>query len=153
MPNLSPILAAPGDAKCLSLGDATMRHRIGSDQTAGAFSVVEFVSEPGTGVDVHTHQHEDELVYLLEGQIEVSLGGQAIPVAAGACALLPRGIAHGYTNTGTTPSRLLAVLLPGRLDRFFVGLDAELGQPRDHEPGIRALCREFGLTFSEAASA
>lgn len=149
MTTQAPILSAPADSPVLNLGDAQLVHRVRSEQTDGAFSVVEFVSKPGEGVGVHVHGHEDELVYLLEGQIEVTLGDQKMTVPKGACALLPRGIPHGYVNTGSDESRLLAVLLPGRLDGFFVGLDRELAGDGPHEDGIARLCAAFGLTFAQ----
>lgn len=147
MSTQQPILSAPGSAPVLNIGGARLEHRIASDQTGGAFAVVEFISEPGEGVGAHVHEREDELVYLLEGQIEVTLGDQSMTVPQGACALLPRGIPHGYTNTGDRPSRLLAVLLPGALDGFFTRLDSELAADGPHEAAISRLCEEFGLRF------
>jgi len=143
-----PILSPPGESAELNLGGSTLLHRIRSDDTGGAFSVVEFVSAPGEGVGVHTHTREDELVYLLQGQIKVTLGDQQIDVPAGATALLPRGIPHGYVNTGDTPTRLLAVLMPGRLDRFFVELDELLKTDGEHEQAIAALAARHGLSFA-----
>ena len=147
MPKQDPVLSAPNSASVLNIGSAKLVHRISSQATHGAFSLVEFVSEPGEGVGLHVHEHEEELVYLLEGQIEVTLGDQSMAVQQGTAALLPRGIPHGYVNTGKGPSRLLAVLMPGRLDEFFVGLDKELGTDRAHEEGISRLCAAYGLTF------
>jgi len=151
MPDTQPILAIPENATVLNLGSSKLLHHIRSDQTHGSFSVVEFVSEPGEGVGLHLHESEDELVYLLQGQIEVMLGDQVITVDQGACALLPKNIPHGYTNTGNEPSRLLAVLLPGALDQFFVALDKELTTDRDHDTHIGELCQRFGLSFLENA--
>ena len=149
MPKQDAVLSAPGASPELNIGSAKLVHRIPSQATHGSFSLVEFVSQPGEGVGVHTHQNEEELVYLLEGEIEVTLGTQTMPVKAGTAALLPRGIPHGYINKGTKPSRLLAVLLPGRLDEFFVGLDKELATDRPHEAGIAKLCETFGLRFHQ----
>ena len=151
MSKQAPVLSAPGAAPTLDIGGSRLIHRIDSASTHGALSVVEFISQPGEGVGVHTHEREDELVYLLEGEIQVSLGGQELTVTQGACALLPRGIPHGYTNIGSVPSRLLAVLLPGRLDAFFVELSKELASDRPHEEAIVGLCRAFGLTFLQPA--
>jgi len=147
-----PVLSAPGAAPILNLGESQLVQRIRSDQTGGAFSVVEFISEPGAGVGVHIHEREDELVYLLEGEIGVTLGDQTMTVPAGACALLPRGIPHGYINTGGGTSRLLTVLLPGALDGFFVGLDAQLAAAGPHEEAVGALCDRFGLRFIETSN-
>ncbi|RME08641.1 MAG: cupin domain-containing protein [Bacteroidetes bacterium] len=144
---LSPILSSPEKATRLNLGESHLIHRIRSDQTGGALAVVEFVSGPGEGVGLHIHQNEDELVYLLKGEIEVTLGDQKLGVTEGACALLPRNIPHGYTNVGKDTARLLAVLLPGGLDQFFVQLDHVLATQQDHQEAIGALCRKFGLTL------
>jgi len=148
MPQTHPILSAPADAPALTLGNTMLLHRIRSEQTNGDLSVVEFVSPPGEGVGMHLHQNEDELVYLLEGQIEVTLGEQTMTTPKGACALLPRGIAHGYVNTGDRESRLLAILLPGSLDGFFIRLDELLATEGPHEDSIEALCNVYGITFT-----
>lgn len=147
MATTEPILSSPEEASMLNIGGSRLARRITSEATGGALSVVEFISPPGEGVGLHVHEREDELVYLIEGDIDVFLGAQTIRVPAGACALLPRGIPHGYRNVGVIESRLLAVLLPGGLDRFFVELDAELRADRPHEPRIERLCGRFGLTF------
>ncbi|MEC9373838.1 MAG: cupin domain-containing protein [Planctomycetota bacterium] len=152
MPKQDPILSAPGQTAPLNIGASSLVRRIRSDQTRGEFSVVEFVSPPGEGVGAHVHEREDELVYLLEGEIEVTLGENSMKVPTGACALLPRGIPHGYVNTGAAPSRLLAILMPGKLDEFFVALDRELALDREHDGPITELCGRFGLTFLEKAS-
>lgn len=152
MSSLSPVLSSPDGSEVLNLGESTLVRRVRSDQTNGAFSVVEFVSQPGKGVGPHVHSEEDELVYLLEGTIEVTLADKTLTVEAGSCALLPKGIPHGYVNVGKKPSRLLAVLMPGALDNFFAELDQELARDRDHEAAITVLCKRFGLSFLENAS-
>lgn len=150
MTTQSVVLSTPGQSRMLDLGSTGLALRIASEQTGGSLAVVEFVTPPGGGVGPHVHEHEDELVYLLEGSIRVSVDGQTVDVGPGACALLPRGVPHGFTNTGVVPSRLLAVLLPGRLDGFFLGLDAELLREGDHESAIAALCARFGIRFIDS---
>lgn len=147
MSTQAPVVTTPDDDTRLNIGGSQLARKIRSDDTNGAFSVVEFISEPGEGVGLHTHNDEDELVYLLEGEIEVTLGDATMPAKPGTCALLPRDIPHGYVNTGETPSRLLAVLLPGKLDNFFLALSRELAADREHEEHITKLCHSFGLTF------
>ena len=144
------VLSTPERSRTLNLGSTSLVHRIASEQTGGALAVVEFLAEPGQGVGPHVHEHEEELVYVLEGSLRVSVGDQRVDVGAGACALLPRGLPHGFTNIGSTPSRLLAVLLPGALDDFFVGLDAEFSREGEHEKAISALCRRFGVRFIDS---
>jgi Cupin domain len=68
---------------------------------------------------LHLHEREDELVYLWEGEIEVSLGDQKMKAVPGVMALLPRRIPHGNKQ-----SRLLDTILPGQFDNYFVELSA-----------------------------
>lgn len=117
-----PILSAPNQNRNIGFPGTDIYHRVNSDDTAEVFSVVELVTQAGEGVMVHVHDHEDELVYVIEGEIEVTLGEQTMTATAGVLALLPRGIPHGFTNVGDKPSRVLDVILPGQFDNYFVEL-------------------------------
>jgi len=150
MKQQEPVLSDPSSAPVLDLGSTRVAHRIRSEDTNGALAVVEFHAAPGEGVGLHVHKREDELVYLLEGTIEVTVGDRSMTVSRGACALLPRGIPRGFTNTGDGPARQLAVLLPGKLDGFFVDLDRELSSEGPHDDAIARLCRRYRLRFVDS---
>lgn len=142
-----PILSLPGQGDLLEIGGAKVYHRAKSEDTAGAFSVIELVSEPGEGAPVHIHEHEDELVHVLEGEIEVTLGDQKMTATAGVLALLPRGIPHGFTNVGSTPSRVLDVILPGKLDRYFVEMHELYRGQEPSEQTLTALAAKYGVAY------
>jgi quercetin dioxygenase-like cupin family protein len=108
---------------------------------------MEFVTPPGKGVTLHVHEREDELVYLLEGEIEVTLGNQKMKAIPGVMALLPRGIPHGFTNIGNKPSRLLDTILPGQFDNYFVELAALYAAGDPSEEQIDALSRKYRITY------
>src|SRR5262249_55485998 len=101
-----PIVVLPDSGGQLNIAGSQTFHKVKSKDTNGVFSVMEFVTPPGKGV-LHVHEREDEVVYLLEGDIEVTLGNQKMKAVPGVMALLPRGIPHGFTNIGNKPSRLL----------------------------------------------
>ncbi len=117
-----PILVPPGGGNELVMAGSQFFHKVKSDDTNRVFSVIEIVSPPGKGVSLHVHESEDELVHLLEGEIEVTLGDQTMTAVPGVIALLPRRIPHGFTNVGDKPSRLLVTILPGQFDNYFVEL-------------------------------
>jgi quercetin dioxygenase-like cupin family protein len=108
---------------------------------------MEFVTPPGKGVALHVHEREDELVYLLEGEIEVTLGNQKMKAVPGVMALLPRGIPHGFTNIGNNPSRLLDTILPGQFDNYFVELAALSAEGDPSEEQIDALSRKYRIRY------
>lgn len=142
-----PILSLPGQGDLLEIGGAKVFHRAKSDDTAGVFSVIELVSEPGEGAPVHVHEHEDELVHVLEGEIEVTLGDQKMTATAGVMALLPRGIPHGFTNVGSATSRVLDVILPGRFDHYFVEMHELYRDREPSEQELAALADKYGVEY------
>jgi quercetin dioxygenase-like cupin family protein len=108
---------------------------------------MEFVTPPGKGVALHVHEREDELVYLLEGEIEVTLGNQKMKAVPGVMALLPRGIPHGFTNIGNKSSRLLDTIFPGEFDNYFVELAALYAAGDPSEEQIDALSRKYRIKY------
>ena len=142
-----PIVSAPGDGDRLNIAGSQILHRAKSGETDGVFSVVELVNEPGTGVSLHVHEHEDELVYVVDGEIEVTLGDGKMKAVPGVLALLPRGIPHGFTNTGSKPSRVLDVILPGRFDQYFVDMHNLYLNGDPAEGKVDDLARRYGIRY------
>ena len=143
----APILVPPGTGEMLNIAGSPILHKIKSTDTNGVFSVVEIVTPPGKGVALHVHEREDELVYLLEGEIEVTLGNQKMKAVPGVMALLPRGIPHGFTNIGNKPSRLLDTILPGQFDNYFVELAALFAAGVPSEEQNDALSRKYRIKY------
>ena len=73
-----PIISSPDSGDELDFGGTKAFHRAKSSETDGVFSVLELVSEPGSGVALHVHDNEDELVFVTQGEIEVTLGDQTM---------------------------------------------------------------------------
>ena len=142
-----PIVVPPDSGEELNIAGSQNFHKIKSKDTNGVFSVMEFVTPPGKGVSLHVHEREDELVYLLDGEIEVTLGDQKMKAIPGVMALLPRGIPHGFTNIGNKPSRLLDTILPGLFDNYFVELAALFAAGDPSEEQIDALSRKYRIKY------
>jgi mannose-6-phosphate isomerase-like protein (cupin superfamily) len=56
---------------------------------------------PGETVPAHTHQDEDQIYWVQAGQGFVELDGARTAVSAGSAVLIPLGIEHLITNTGS----------------------------------------------------
>ena len=142
-----PVVVLPDSGEQLNIAGSKILHKIKSSATNGVFSVMEIVTPPGKGVALHVHEREDELVDLLEGEIEVTLGNQKMKAVPGVLALLPRGIPHGFTNIGNKPSRLLDTILPGQFDNYFVELAALFAAGEPSEEQIDALSRKYRIKY------
>ena len=65
---------------------------------------------PGRAPD-HFHRY-DEVIYVLEGEGELAIGGRTAPLRAGSCVHLPRTLVHCLANTGVGEMRVLGVFRP-----------------------------------------
>jgi quercetin dioxygenase-like cupin family protein len=71
---MSDLILSPNDGQTVWLGGLGIQFKLDGTNTQGAFSVVEHPLEPGAFAPPHTHSHEDEFSYVLEGTIGVLLG-------------------------------------------------------------------------------
>ena len=140
-----PTLTDPGDGFIFTMLGTTMRLIAPAAGTEGRFTVFEQVTPAGWGPPRHIHSREDEIVYILEGTYEISLGGEHHSVSAGACAILPRDVPHGFRNVGSAPGRLLCVIVPGGLEEYFVAVGK--CSPAPSPAQLVELARPFGLTL------
>ena len=60
----------------------------------------------------HTHPTEDELFYVLQGEVTFHCGGESFDLSHGGFIYLPMGIEHGYTIRSDGPVKLIAVTFP-----------------------------------------
>ena len=120
-----PVNVQPGGGRSVWLVGDLIEVRLTSEDTGGAYSIVEETTPPGGGPPPHSHRDEDEALYVLEGELEFLLGEETVPAGAGTCVHAPRGVLHTWRNVGASPSRVLAVVTPGGLERFFL----EAGEP------------------------
>lgn len=142
-----PIVVLPDGGDTLDIAGGKFIHKVKSMDTNNVFSVIEIITPPGKGVALHVHEKEDELVYLLQGEIEVTLGNQTMKAVPGVMALLPRGIPHGFTNVGDTESIVIDTILPGAFDSYFAEM-AQLyksGEPVQQQ--IDALSEKYSIRY------
>ena len=97
-----------------------------TESTGGAYSLCHQVSPPGSATPYHLHHVEDEAFYILDGESTFICDGKKTIAGPGEYLFLPRGIPHGIRVTGSTPTTMLILAMPGT---GFVGLMEEMGKP------------------------
>jgi mannose-6-phosphate isomerase-like protein (cupin superfamily) len=83
---------------------------------------------------LHRHSNEDEISYILSGQMGIQEGEEIAMLEAGECAVKGRGVWHTFWNPGPEPLRFLEIITPGEFAWYFAEADAilpESGQPDD----------------------
>jgi quercetin dioxygenase-like cupin family protein len=109
--------------------------------------VFELTSPPGSGIPPHVHEREDEIIYILEGEFEVMVGGEVFRATAGDWLNFRRNIPHGYSNTGTSSAKTLWFVNPGNgFENFFGELSQFPPGPPDMVK-LEALTKKYGQKF------
>lgn len=78
------------------------------DTGAASTASVYFVLAPG----MHLSRHQDsaeEVLVVLEGEVEVSIGDETARLRAGGIAVVPAMVPHGAVNVGETTARVAGV--------------------------------------------
>jgi quercetin dioxygenase-like cupin family protein len=73
---------------------------------------IEYSTRKGEEPPNHTHPTEDEIFYVLKGELTFFCGGESFDVSEGGFIYLPRGIEHGYTIQSDDWVRLIVVTFP-----------------------------------------
>jgi quercetin dioxygenase-like cupin family protein len=140
-----PALSDSSDGVTFNLLGASIRLIARGIDTDGRFSVFEQTTPPGWGPPRHVHANEDEIVYVLDGSYEVSLGDELRTISAGGCAILPRGIPHGFRNVGEAPARFVCVVTPGGLEEYFLRIARCAPPPSPAQ--LVGMATAYGLTL------
>jgi mannose-6-phosphate isomerase-like protein (cupin superfamily) len=106
--------------------------KINSEQTNGLFTAMEFLAPRNVGPPLHRHDAEDELFYIVDGELWLSCGDVQAVHETGAVVWLPRGLPHTFQVRSET-ARVFQVSTPGGFERFVNAL----GEPTD-QPGLPA---------------
>ena len=124
-----PVLTQPHGGETITMsGGSSIELKVESSQSGGDYGVVLWTVRAGEEPPLHTHSREDELVYVVQGQL--SRAGRRYPRRGGtvAYAALPRGAPHTIEVVGDQAT-LLVSFVPGGLERFLVPRDGERPDP------------------------
>jgi quercetin dioxygenase-like cupin family protein len=94
--------------------------RTTSEETNGAYSMLEVVADPRNGVPMHVHDNGEEHFIILEGKALIANGNSRAEVTAGSSITIGRGVPHAWCNLSQdAPLRMLVLFSPGGLEELF----------------------------------
>ena len=73
------------------------------------------------GPDSHVHDDEDDVFYVLDGELTFLLEDGEVPAPAGTFVLVPPGVEHTFANWTDAPVRVLNIHAPAGFDRRLMG--------------------------------
>lgn len=127
------------------LGETGLVKLAGAD-TNNTVAVIHLTAPKLSGPPLHRHSREDEWFYVLDGELVWEVDGQRFSGGRGASAFAPRGTAHTFQNFRDETARLLVMLSPAGLERFFEEVSAlNKGLSQPDFAGVAALAPNYGL--------
>lgn len=130
----------------IEVGQLEIRYLVDGSKTGG-LGVFELVVPPGANVPPpHSHSHNEEFFYVVEGSIGYSVDNESRELAPGQWMSTPRGSVHAFRNTGTQTARALVVLTPDIGAQYFrdVAEVVNAGGPPDRVKLLEVMSR-YGL--------
>lgn len=124
--------------------------KLTSEQTNGLISVMEFLAPRDFAPPLHQHDLEDELFYIIDGDVWFSCGNAEQVHTTGATVWLPRKLPHTFQVRSET-ARVLQVSSPAQFERFVAALGTPtttptLPIPEDVDPEhVARVCAEFNI--------
>lgn len=126
----APAVLHPEDGEALWAVGALLVIKRDATDTDGAFTLVDHTAPAGYETPYHCHHREDELFYVLSGELECIYGEDGDHVTRAGphdTVVLPRDVPHGFRVVSEEPCRMVVQVTPGGLEAFFraVGEPAE----------------------------
>ncbi len=140
-------------ANGLWFGNGHVLVRVAQADNADGLSVLEHRLPFDDAPPLHVHHEEDEVLYLLDGELRLRVGGEVLTVGAGDMLLAPRGIPHGHRVLSPGGARLLTVTRGGseamvraasRLASAVV-LPEPVAPTPEAQASLAALCAAHGI--------
>jgi quercetin dioxygenase-like cupin family protein len=155
------------DKYSVTLGNLGADLKIAPDDSDSGIAVVEHTLAPRSlGAPMHRHSHEDEISYVLDGELTVQQGEEVWTVGAEEFVVKGRDVWHTFWNAGSEPVRFLEIIAPGEFADYFEEMAdvwdggmpdeetmrriGEIGEKYGNESkpeSIPELCQRHGLAF------
>jgi mannose-6-phosphate isomerase-like protein (cupin superfamily) len=109
------IVNGPGEGELLRGKERTFLVKVARPE----LSLIEYDAGPDyTGASPHYHERHTDAFYVLEGELEFTLGRETVPAPAGTAVVAPPGVVHAFTNASGGRVRFLNIHAP---DAGFAG--------------------------------
>lgn len=97
------------------------------DDTDGRFALLRVHGLQGADPYTHYHTREDETIYLLDGELTVSAGGQELRIRPGDIVTIPRQLEHAVRHDSAEVTYLLQ-FSPAGFEHYF----HEMSEPAEY---------------------
>ncbi|MBS41848.1 MAG: cupin [Nocardioides sp.] len=146
----TPLVLAAGEGEHWHFLNTLQTIKLGGDRTDGVLSVVEFEGPRGFGPPLHSHDVEDELFYVLDGEVRFTSGDVETVGAPGTTVWLPKQRPHQFQVLSET-AKVFQVTTPAQFDDFVRTLGEPASEARVPDPveidgaHVAEVCAQFQI--------
>ena len=123
------------------LKDESVEVKLTAAQTEGRYTVQDELWHPGFDVPPHFHKEHAEVFYLMDGQLEWTVGGETHLMSAGDLVYIPANTVHSVHVVGNKDAHDLFIYQPGGYEHYEVREGSYSKEERE-KPQIRNMLRE-----------
>ena len=131
-----PKVARVEESPTVRFPGSTIRVLLNGEESGGSMSVFYQEVEPGFGAPPHHQPNEEEHFFILEGEMEMTIGNQTIHATPGTFAFAPRNATHAFKNHGEKVCRFITWNSPGGHERMFEA-GQRMAQEQIGDPEVR----------------
>jgi quercetin dioxygenase-like cupin family protein len=134
----------------ITIGQLEIRYVVDGTRTGAASGMFELVVPPGARVPPpHSHTHNEEIVYVLEGVLRYAVDDERRDLGPGEHMRTPRGSVHGFSNPHGETARALIVLTPDIGMQYFRDVAAVVSGPGAPDPAkMVEVMKRYGLVLA-----
>ena len=114
-----PIIATQEAGESVWFGGGLVTFKVTSKQSGGVLCMIEHTASYGKTTPLHLHPDDDELIYVLEGELLFNIDGAEYTAGPGAVVWVPRGTPHALLVTSEVAHSLCVITPGGAMETFF----------------------------------
>lgn len=114
----APRYLAAGEGKNYEWGKDHLFVKLSNAQTGGLCTLIEDNLKPGFDLGLHMHRKHTEIFYILDGEVEFTVGDKSVTATRGAVIYVPHGTPHAVKSA--KGGKMLMFYTPGGFDEMLV---------------------------------
>jgi len=136
---------AAGEGERLAFSGAEFLVKASARTTGGAFTVIE--ERDPLDTPRHSHEHEDELFIVLEGEHVFEVGDEELHAGPGDVVFAPRRVPHAHRRVVPRTGCFLTLTSPPGFESFFRDLAAAEQSAEPQAEAYARVAAKYGVTW------
>lgn len=108
----------PGEGPAIWFQGGIITMKARQQETDRQFALTEWYGPRGMVAPGHSHEHEAEAFYILEGTLDIGVGDTVYHATPGTYIYVPKRTVHDWVVTSAT-CKFLVFIIPGGFEHFF----------------------------------